>query len=69
MLSKQERIKRHLLDGRPITPYFAANAYQHWRLASVIHRLKKTMEIETTIKQSKDGSYAVYRYIPKAKKK
>ncbi len=58
----QEDIIASHLDDAPITQREAAEKYNIWRLAAVVHRLREEgMEIETEMREAANGSrYALY---------
>lgn len=62
--SKSDLILNHLLDGKGITQRIAIDLYQHYRLASVINRLRnRGFNIETTMIITDTASYARYKLI------
>lgn len=40
-LTKKDKVKAHLLSGKPITPLEALRDYGSFRLADIVFRLKK----------------------------
>jgi len=62
-LTQKEQILGDLKNGWCITPIDALKEYGCFRLASVIHDLRKegyNIKTERVDKQSKDGKYASY---------
>ncbi len=65
-MTQKEQIINLLKTGRSITPMSALRNYGCFRLAAVIHKLKKQgMDIETTIINEGDKTYAQYNLIQK----
>lgn len=65
-MTQKEQIINLLKTGRSITPMSALRNYGCFRLAAVIHKLKKEgMDIETTIINEGDKTYAQYNLIQK----
>lgn len=65
-MTQKEQIINLLKTGRSITPMSALRNYGCYRLAAVIHKLKKQgMDIETTIINEGDKTYAQYNLIQK----
>lgn len=62
-MTQKDAIKLYLQNGRSITPAKAMAEYGVWRLASVIHRLRKEgMNIKAVRRQSVTGKpYAEYK--------
>ena len=57
-MSKKEKVKKHLMDGKSITPLDALQQYGSFRLGAIIHELRKEgHDIKTSI--TKKG-YARY---------
>lgn len=65
LISKEEQIKRHLMDGKSITQQMAIKLYGHYRLAVVINRLRnKGFVIETIMQKNMFKEiYAEYKLI------
>lgn len=63
MTTQTARIRKHLEDGKTITPAMAITVYGIFRLAAVIDDLRNSgMEIDTVIKHDEMGKkYAEYR--------
>ena len=62
--TKEHKIKLHLLNGNKITTLDALNLYGCFRLASVIHRLrKKGFNILSYRHNYKGNNYSVYEYV------
>ena len=62
MKTKIQQVKDHLLKYGQITQRIAINHYHYYRLSSGIHKLKnKGWDIETEMKYTTRGSYAIYR--------
>ena len=65
-MTQKEQIINLLKTGRSITPMSALRNFGCFRLAAVIHKLKKEgMDIETTIINEGDKTYAQYNLIQK----
>ena len=65
-MTQKEQIINLLKTGRSITPMSALRNYGCFRLAAVIHKLKKQgMDIKTTIINEGDKTYAQYNLIQK----
>ena len=64
-LTQKDRIKAHLLSGKSITPIDALERYGSFRLAAIIHTLRKEgMNIETGSETSRYGhKYAKYKLV------
>ena len=62
VVSQKTRVKEHLESGNPITPIEALNLYGCFRLAAIIHTLKKYegMNIKTEIRKSDGKKWAVF---------
>ena len=60
VVSQKTRVKEHLESGNPITPIAALNLYGCFRLAAIIHTLKKYegMNIKTEIRKSDGKKWA-----------
>jgi len=64
--SQKEQITRHLMNGRTITPLEGLNLYGCFRLAAVIHTLKKEgMNIKTHDMRVNEKTFAKYELIMK----
>jgi len=62
--SKEQRIFRHLNRGRKITQQIAIRKFRHYRLAVVIHRIRKAgFNIETTMKTEHGSTFAEYKML------
>lgn len=62
-MTQIEQVRRHLQDGKSITPATAMAVYGIFRLASVIEDLRRSgMEIDTVLKRDEVGKqYGEYR--------
>lgn len=61
-MTKIEKVKEHLLRGKPITQRYAIEWFTYYRLASGIHRLRQRgMNIKTTMKDIPGTKYAEYK--------
>lgn len=59
--SKHKQIETHLLSGKPLTGLQAIDLYGVYRLSSVINRLRKKHDIETTMIERNGESYGQYQ--------
>lgn len=62
-ITKLEKIRKHLLSGKSLTPRQAVAKFDAWRLANVVHVLKKRfrLHIVTELIHKKSGvSFAKY---------
>ena len=60
--SVRAQIEQHLIEGKTITPLQALETWGCFRLASIIHRIRKSgMNIETMPHTFKGKTYAVYQ--------
>lgn len=66
-LTKLEKIKRHLLSGKSITPLQALKLYGSFRLSAVIHTLKNdhniTIETKSVTNKETGSRYASYKLV------
>jgi hypothetical protein len=57
-----ELVRKHLLDGKTITPMTALHVYGIYRLSSVIEDLRREFPIDTVFKHDEAGKqYGEYR--------
>jgi hypothetical protein len=56
--SQKEQVLEHLKIHNYITPLTALNEYGCFRLAAIIHDLRKTVDIKTT--RGGNKNYAIY---------
>lgn len=60
-MTQDQQIQDHLFDGKSITPLEALNQYGCFRLAAVIHRLRKDgISIETDMVTQNGKTFAKY---------
>ena len=60
-MTQVQQIQDHLFDGKSITPLEALNQYGCFRLAAVIHRLRKDgISIETDMVTQNGKTFAKY---------
>ena len=59
--SKHKQIENHLLSGKPLTGLQAIELYGVYRLSSVINRLRKKHNIETTMIERNGEIYGQYQ--------
>ena len=62
VVSQKTRVREHLESGKSITPIEALNLYGCFRLAAIIHTLKRyeRMNIKTEIRKSDGKRWAIY---------
>jgi hypothetical protein len=62
--SQLQRVRKHLLSGRSITPIDALNLYGCFRLGAIIFELRKEMRIRTDYEDNtrNTGQHARYTY-------
>lgn len=62
-MTQIDKVRKHLTDGKEITPMVAMTVYGISRLASVIEDLRNTgMQIDTILRRDEEGKqYGVYR--------
>lgn len=62
-MTQNEMIRKHLEEGRSLTPIEALNLYGCFRLATRIFELKKSgLDIETEMVENKDTGKRYARY-------
>jgi len=62
MNSQNEKIRKHLLNGKSLTPLGALRLFQCFRLASRVNDLRKQgMKIKTEMITKNKKTYANYR--------
>ena len=67
--SQITQVREYLLAGNKLTPIEALNKFGSFRLASIIHLLRKEgMTIVSNMHKFNGNNYAVYEYIPLYKK-
>jgi len=60
-MSKQELVKKHLLEGKTITHLEAERLYHHSRVSSTIHRLReKGYNVKTDMITDGESEFALY---------
>ena len=63
MISKQDQIEQHLLEGWSLTAKGAWQMFGHSRLASVVNRMRnKGVNIKTTLVTMKGSTFAKYKH-------
>ena len=63
-MTQTQKVISHLIDHGSITPLEAQSNYNIWRLAAVIHKLKKAgVKIASEMRTAPSGAkYAVYSF-------
>ena len=63
-IKQTQKVLSHLIDHGSITPLEAQSNYNIWRLAAVVHKLKKSgVEIVSEMRTVPSGAkYAVYSF-------
>jgi hypothetical protein len=63
-IKQTQKVLSHLIDHGSITPLEAQSNYNIWRLAAVVHKLKKSgVEIVSEMRTAPSGAkYAVYSF-------
>ena len=60
--TQKEKIRKHLMDGKSITPLHALNEYGCFRLAAIVFRLRQEgMDIITENVSQHGKTFALYR--------
>lgn len=68
-MTKYDKVRQHILSGMPITPLQSLKLYGLQRLASLVHKMRKSCDIETVMVEEPDGTrYAKY-FLPINKRK
>lgn len=63
-MSKQEQVKNHLLQGKPITPLDALTLYGSFRLSAIIFNLRNQgMNIKTEPCKRNGSVFAKYSLV------
>ena len=63
-MTQKQTVIKHLIEYGSISPLEAQSNYNIWRLAAVIHKLKKAgIEITSELRKAQSGEkYAVYSF-------
>ena len=63
-MTQKQTVIKHLIKYGTITPLEAQSNYNIWRLAAVIHKIKKAgIEIDSHLRKAPSGAkYAVYSF-------
>ena len=63
-MTQKQTVIKHLMKYGTITPLEAQSNYNIWRLAAVIHKIKKAgIEIDSQLRKAPSGAkYAVYSF-------
>ena len=64
-MSKQKQVERHLLSGKTLTQRGAIVLCGAYRLADIVHKMRRRIAVETNLIQQGPSRYAQY-WVPQS---